>query len=1235
MPHRPTAVVIHGHFYQPPREDPRTGEVPLDPTAAPYHDWNRRVHDECYRALVGGRILDHEGRIAAIVNTAEWMSWDAGPTLLRWMARETPGTYRALLEADARSRRRLGHGNALASPYHHVILPLASRRDKVTEVRWGIADFERRFGRRPEGLWLPETAVDVESLDVLAREGIAFTILAPHQVEEPPPGGAPGIVRLGGGRSIVVFVYDGGLSHGVAFGELLKSAEAWLARLEERGREPGTRLVSLATDAETFGHHHKWADMALAAVLTGAERSRTLRLESYASYLAKHPPEHDIELVEPSSWSCAHGVDRWRADCGCRAAPHMQSQQAWRTVLRESLEELARDLDGLFEAEGARVFEDPWATRDAYGRVIDAGEGTARALVEAHAAAGASEHDRSRALELLDMQLHTLGMFTSCGWFFDDIGGVEPVQVLRYAARAIDLAGPAAEPWERRLEDRLEDALSNDPRVGHGARVWRERVRGGAPPPPPLEASPVQAVRKAKPAPEPDPARKAAADRLLDSVRRLARSPSPEVASDVASLVALAGPAAERVLPDARVIFAATEPWSAPPSPELLSAALSLGFGERIFEAPPLGAAAPLPFVFGVHLHQPVGNFDQVFHDHTEHVYLPFLERISKSALLPLTLHVSGPLLDWLEARGHRLLDLVGRMAADGQVELLLSGFYEPVLAALPRADRREQIAWMRERLRSRFGVEATGLWLTERVWEPGLAGDLALEGVRHVLVDDRHFVVSGFEPGRLSRPFHTEAEGGTVALLPIDEQLRYMVPFRPADDIEAYLRGLRAEGRPLAVLVDDGEKFGGWPGTADWVWKSGWMDAFLASVERMVDDRAVEVVTSARAAETVPSGGAAYLPTASYREMEGWSLPPVAARRLEAVEEELGATHPDGQWTGVVRGGHWKNFLARYAESGRMHHKACALSALCRERGDPPEARHAIGRAQCNDAYWHGVFGGLYLRHLRGSVWYNLAEAERILRAGEGLTHEMLDFDRDGRPDVWVHSSTFSAVVDPSHGGAITDLTHLASGRNLADTLTRRREAYHRVKDRPAAHGAHEPGGTPSIHEIEGGLGFSSLPPFDREERAILVDRVLAAELGEGAYAAGDYDPLMSWAGAHAEAEIENAGDTLTIRLRLPGAAPLEKRLDFAADGSVTATYTWDPVSLPPDALFAPELSLLQELPLELEPEPVAVWRYEIRTVSKSEAGAEESVQGISLTPLWRCRVGRAVVRIPTPGWS
>ena len=477
------SVVIHGHFYQPPREDPWLNQVAAEPSAAPFHDWNQRIEQECYRAVVAARLYAPDGRIAQIVNTLASISFNFGPTLLEWLERQAPSTYAAVLEADRLSReRRGGHGNAIAMPYHHAILPLSSRRDKVTEVRWGIADFRRRFGRDPEGMWLPETAVDPETLDVLAAEGIRFTILAPHQVEHAPAGGSPGRYRTAGGRSLALFVYDGPISHDVAFGPLLKDAAAWVKRLvaTQQGASP-PRLVAVATDGETYGHHHRFGEVALAWLLRELERRRDVRVENVAAFLARHPPQHEVTLVAPTSWSCQHGVERWRADCGCRMAPERPTQQRWRAPLREALDWLAGELHARFEREGSELFTDPWAARDAYGAVVSSDEAASARFVTEQMRRPVDAARRVRARELLDLERNALRMFTSCGWFFDDIAGLESVQILRYAARAIELAGADAPRLEAGVLDRLARAESNEPGAGTGRDVYLSRVKRRVP----------------------------------------------------------------------------------------------------------------------------------------------------------------------------------------------------------------------------------------------------------------------------------------------------------------------------------------------------------------------------------------------------------------------------------------------------------------------------------------------------------------------------------------------------------------------------------------------------------------------------------------------------------------------------------------------------------------------------------------------------------------------------------
>lgn len=463
------SAIIHAHFYQPPREDPWLDEVPRQASAAPHHDWNERIERECYRAVVAARVATPDGRISKVVNTLRATSFNIGPTLLRWLESEAPDTYTAMIDADRESTaRRDGHGNALAMPYHHTILPLASRRDKRTEVLWGIADFRHRFNRPPEGMWLPETATDAETLDVLAEADIRFTVLAPHQVRAAPPGGLPGVYRTPSGRTIAVFVYDGSISHDVAFGGLLRDAREW-----ERRMVDGTdrQLVAMATDGETYGHHHKFGEMALAAVLDKLEHRSDTQVENFASFLARHPARHEVELLAPTSWSCVHGVERWRADCGCKMHPERASQQRWRSVLRESLDWLAGELHVVFEREGAPLFGDPWATRDEFGAAIAAGDDACLAFV-ADRVRSADPEDRIRGAEILDMERNALRIFTSCGWFHDDIGGLEASQVLRYAARAIELAGPERRRLDEGLRHRLAAAMSNDAAVGSGRDVY-------------------------------------------------------------------------------------------------------------------------------------------------------------------------------------------------------------------------------------------------------------------------------------------------------------------------------------------------------------------------------------------------------------------------------------------------------------------------------------------------------------------------------------------------------------------------------------------------------------------------------------------------------------------------------------------------------------------------------------------------------------------------------------------
>ncbi|MBO6937860.1 MAG: DUF3536 domain-containing protein [Deltaproteobacteria bacterium] len=430
------AIVIHGHFYQPPREDPATGLVPRQPSAAPFHDWNQRITDECYRPNLAARILGEHGEVVRTLNTWERISFDVGPTLLRWMALEAPAVLEGIVAADAASVVRLGHGNAMAQGYHHAILPLASERDRRTEVRWGLADFRRRFGRESEGFWLPECAVDEATLEVLAEEGVRFVVLAPEQcasvrangewrdvTPETLDTGRAYRIPLPSGRSIAAFFYDAGPAQGVAFGGWLDNGEAMAHRLAER-----EGLVHFATDGESYGHHHRYGEMALAYALETLE-ALGVAVTNYGAWLAAHPPELEARVVSPSAWSCAHGVGRWSRNCGCAIDPARSGKHQWRATLRGALDALRERLDEVYEARMRSHGEDPWAARDRWiERLLD-DESAGRPI-------GAPANEVETLLELAN---HRLMMFTSCGWFFDDPAGIEPVQLLRYARRAIEL----------------------------------------------------------------------------------------------------------------------------------------------------------------------------------------------------------------------------------------------------------------------------------------------------------------------------------------------------------------------------------------------------------------------------------------------------------------------------------------------------------------------------------------------------------------------------------------------------------------------------------------------------------------------------------------------------------------------------------------------------------------------------------------------------------------------------
>lgn len=489
-------VCVHGHFYQPPRESPWLEAIEEQDSAAPWHDWNERITAECYAPNAAARVLDGEDRIVHILNNYSRMSFNFGPTLLTWLETHAPNTHAAIVAADALSMERFGgHGSAMAQAYNHMIMPLANLRDKLTQVRWGLVDFELRYRRKPEGMWLPETAVDTETLEVLAAEGITFTVLAPRQALAVRRKGEkewldmrggridpsmPYEIELPSGRTIAVFFYDGPVSQAVAFERLLANGEHFAGRLMSvfDNRRTWPQLVHIATDGETYGHHHRHGEMALAWALERIESSGLAKLTNYGEFLERHPPTHQARIVEATSWSCAHGVERWRSDCGCRTGSPAEWTQAFREPLRKALDGLRDALTQPFEQAAERIFVDPWKARDEYIHVIlRRSPDTIDTFFRKHERSSTNLDERRQGLRLMEMQRQAMLMYTSCGWFFDDLSNIETVQVLQYAGRAIELAESTfRENFEGPFLETLGQARSNIAEMGDGRRIWERFV---------------------------------------------------------------------------------------------------------------------------------------------------------------------------------------------------------------------------------------------------------------------------------------------------------------------------------------------------------------------------------------------------------------------------------------------------------------------------------------------------------------------------------------------------------------------------------------------------------------------------------------------------------------------------------------------------------------------------------------------------------------------------------------
>ncbi len=485
-------VCIHGHFYQPPRENPWLEEVELQNGAYPYHDWNEKITAECYAPNTASRILDNKRKIIDIVNNYSKISFNFGPTLLSWLERHAPEVYQTLIETDREGQKKYsGHGPAIAQVYNHMIMPLANSKDKRTQIIWGIRDFEHRFGRKPEGMWIPETAVDLETLEIMAEYDIKFTILAPHQARRVRKIGEekwhnvaggninpkmPYICHLPSGRMINIYFYDNSISLDIAFGDLLKNGENFAKKLlrnfSQAQKQP--QIVHVATDGETYGHHLHFGDMALSYCLYYIESKNLAQITVYGEYLEKNPPTHEVEIVENSSWSCFHGVERWRCDCGCYTGKFPERNQEWRAPLREAMDWLEDNLNSIYESEMAHYVQDPWQARNDYIEVIlDRSVQNVERFFSEHDIRELSKEEKVKVLKLLEMQRNAMLMYTSCGWFFDEISGIEAIQVMRYAARAMQLAKDVSnEDLESHYINMLEEAPSNIPEYQNGVRVY-------------------------------------------------------------------------------------------------------------------------------------------------------------------------------------------------------------------------------------------------------------------------------------------------------------------------------------------------------------------------------------------------------------------------------------------------------------------------------------------------------------------------------------------------------------------------------------------------------------------------------------------------------------------------------------------------------------------------------------------------------------------------------------------
>lgn len=673
-----------------------------------------------------------------------------------------------------------------------------------------------------------------------------------------------------------------------------------------------------------------------------------------------------------------------------------------------------------------------------------------------------------------------------------------------------------------------------------------------------------------------------------------------------------------------------------------------------------------LTFVFGIHNHQPLGNFDEVIAEAVRSAYRPFFQVLRRFPHVRAVVHTSGLLLEWWETHAPDVVDLLGELTARGQVEPLTGGFGEPILPLLPDHDKVGQVRALTERLARRLGVRPRGMWLAERVWEPHLARPLAEAGVEYVLVDDHHFSMAGLDPERLSGYYLTEEQGYSLAVFPIHQQLRYLIPFHAVEEVLAFLRARATAGGGL-TMVDDGEKFGVWPGTHRLVYGEGWLERFLAGLEAL---EGVEVRTASEYLDHHPPTGRVYLPTTSYREMGEWALDPDAAAELERARTILEAAEGP-RAARLLRGGFWRNFLVRYPEANDTYRKMLRVSrrlaaALVERPADPRllAGQDALWRAQCNDAYWHGIFGGVYLPHLRRAVRTALLAAEEALEepGSPEVQVEEGDLDGDGAEEVAIRTDRLSLLLRPAAGGTLTELAYRPLRFDLADVLTRRPETAHRRLLRAPADAGD--GAVRTIHErwLVKEAGLERLLAYDRFRRASLQDFLLPPEEG------GTEQAWIAFPGRPSRAEVRRApggvevhltADAVTGEVRVTlrkalvvrvGVDGLEARYELAAARVLPArlAVSWSlALSGPgPDRYYRTEQGETASLEstgdregrrLDLRDDwlgltaglwwepPGRVGWVPVYTVSLSEAGLERVWQGVEVTVSWPVLLGAA----------